>query len=335
MRLEDLDFSYPEALVAQEPRRPSRVLWVENGEPRELEWGPFLNQFRSGDSLVVNNTKVIPRRVFGKAGDKEFETLFLDPVDESRRIWKVLCPAGRLKRGEAILFPGGVQGTIRQGGRPQTLELTQALSENYFFEVGEMPLPPYIQKARGERHQRKADRDWYQSIFAKIDGSQAAPTASLHFSEQDLGELRSRGVQIVPVTLHVGLGTFLPIETHEVLEHVMHQEHFEVPEESWQAIQKTKAAGGRIWALGTTATRAVESYARGIHGGTTELFLHPEEQPRVVDILLTNFHQPRTTLLLLVAAFSNLKTLHAGYRWAVERSFRLFSYGDLTVWVRE
>lgn len=308
--------------------------------PRELSRDELLAQFTAGDLWVVNNTKVAPRRVFTDDG---LEILFIRPlVDE--HTWEVLCPSTRWKNGTHKLA-GGVRLELVQRGRPQTLRADRSLTTEFFLAHGELPLPPYIQKSRGERHTRLRDASDYQSIWAQQLGSLAAPTASFHFDEEFVGALKARGVNIATVTLHVGLGTFLPVTAHELKDHVMHREWAEVPAETVRAIEATRKNRGRVIAVGTTVARTLESMALGLlqpvagNGeqsggfiGETGLLIQPGHSWREVDILLTNFHQPRSTLLALVASFAGLERVRAAYHWAIERHFRLFSYGDLTLW---
>ncbi len=373
MNVSDLDYSYPERLVAIERAAVSRIMFVTNGEPRELSGvTELIEGFQSGDCLVLNDTRVLRRRVFSKTG---LEILFLNSLespnslaslnsldgcapleshkerhgDESLlsgqlstagRLWQVLCPSSRWKEGTEQTLPGGVSLKILSRGRPQVVEASEPLLESYFEQQGELPLPPYIQKARGERHNRPDDFQRYQTDWARKDGSLAAPTASLHFTREDLDQIRARGVKIVEVTLHVGLGTFLPVVVEHLDQHIMHSEVASVPGHAWRTICQTKEAGGRVWALGTTVTRTLESASNGRlqsdgHGGfhgETDLFIRPGFQFKTVDVLLTNFHQPRSTLLALVAAFAGLDAVKQCYSWAIERDFRLFSYGDLSAW---
>jgi S-adenosylmethionine:tRNA ribosyltransferase-isomerase len=346
MLLQELDFEYPERLVATERAASSRIMFVnERGEPRELGGASDLFAlFHRGDCLVINNTRVLRRRVFSESG---LEILFLKSAG-SGAVWEVLCPSSRWKEGTKQALPGGVLLQIVSRGRPQVVHASEPLDERYFDQYGELPLPPYIQKARGERKNRSADKAQYQTAWAKSGGSLAAPTASLHFSESDLATLKARGVHVAEVTLHVGLGTFLPITASTLSEHVMHAEVADIPASTWRTVQTTLAQGGRVWALGTTVTRTLESAAHGLlseaaHGGgfcggyegETSLFIRPGFEFKVVGGLITNFHQPRSTLLALVSAFTDLKTVKHAYQWAIEREFRLFSYGDLTVWIAE
>lgn len=339
MKRSDLHFEYPESLVAIAREPVSRVMVVKSREPHETTVEGLLQHFQPGDVLVLNDTKVIRRRVFGKdIKGQEFEVLFIDEVEP--RVWRVLFPASRLKTGE-LFFPGGVITEKIERGRLQVLHLNQTLSLDYFEAHGELPLPPYIQKSRGERHNRPEDKGWYQTEWARVYGSQAAPTASLHFRQAHLERLRQLGVTVVTLTLHVGLGTFMPIDADDLDHHVMHSEEVSVPSVTWNAVTQAKSQGRKVWALGTTVTRALESVSAGIlpvgpdggYSGRTEIFLRPPVRPQVVDNLLTNFHQPESTLLALVASFAGLETVKSSYQWAIERKFRLFSYGDLTAWI--
>ncbi len=337
MKISDLQYDYPENLVATRPQRPSRVLWIENKTPQEIPWPELLQKIPAGDVLVVNNTKVLKRRVF--AG--ELEILFLGRLSGSEEMWEVLFPSKKYKLGDEITLPLGPKMTLKQKGRPQVVQVSEALSEEYFEKVAELPLPPYIQKARSERHTVQADESWYQTHWASAPGSFAAPTASLHFSPEDFQILRDRGVQIHELTLHVGLGTFLPVTAEDLDQHEMHSEWAEIPRQTWNAIQNAKSEGRKIWSLGTTATRALESAASGVFvegetglQGLTQILIQPGYSWKVVDRLLTNFHQPESTLLALVAGFSDLNTVKSVYRYAISKGFRLFSYGDLSVWLK-
>ncbi len=330
MKLSDLHFSYPEELVATEPVKPSRVLWVHGSEMQEISLSQLLHRIPPGDALVINNTKVLKRRIF--VGD--LEILFLSSQGQQGLEWQVLFPSKKFSVGDIIDLPRGVKMTLLSKGRPQTVKVEPALTEEYFEEVAELPLPPYIQKARGKRHTVSQDESWYQTDWAQKAGSFAAPTASLHFSKADIEYLQRRGVKICEVTLHVGLGTFLPVSVEDLDQHEMHEEYFEVAAETWREIQNVKAGGQKIWALGTTAARTLESVSGQRLWGTTRLLIQPGFQWKIVDCLMTNFHQPESTLLALVAGFSDLATLKAAYQFAIGRKFRLFSYGDLSVWTK-
>ena len=342
MKLTDLNFEFPENLVATTPSIPSRVMRVEvaartpGPAPEEITLQQLLEQIPANDVLVINNTKVLKRRVF--AGN--LEILFLS--QKSDRQWEVLFPSKKTPIGEVVELPAGVRMTLIAKGRPQLVELSEAVEESYFQAYAELPLPPYIQKARDQRHNLAEDEAWYQTRWATRPGSFAAPTASLHFSEADIEFLKSRGVRVLEVTLHVGLGTFLPVTTEDLDQHDMHEEYAEIPFMTWEALGEARRRGSKIWALGTTATRALESGAHGLlekdlsgnFKGFTKILIQPPYQFQLVDRLLTNFHQPESTLLALVSAFAGLGEVKACYQWAIARNFRLFSYGDLSVWLK-
>lgn len=358
----DLDFTFPEYLVATERSASSRVMFVDDqrpnkatesdelAEPVELPGvSAILERLLPGDCLVINDSRVLRRRVFSRTG---LEILFLSPlalVDsnenekiESRLTWRVLCPSSRWKANDIQELPDGVTLQIIERGRVQIVKASRALPETYFEKNGEMPLPPYIQKARADRHQRSTDPLKYQTQWAQKDGSLAAPTASLHFSIDDLKKLQERGVKVVSITLHVGLGTFLPIVTENLNDHVMHAEEVIITPEAWREVLRAKESGKKVWAMGTTVARTLESAACGrVQGnasdgfvGESDLFILPGFEWSVVDVLMTNFHQPKSTLMALVASFTGLEKVKAAYSWAIRREFRLFSYGDLSVWVR-
>ncbi len=322
--------------MATEKKAVSRVMLVQTGDPQEISMATLLSQIAPGDLLVINETKVIPARVRSEDG---LEILFIKPLGD--RQWQVLCPARRWPKAKAQSLPGGVQIELLETGRPQVVQASQDLDENYFFEHGEMPLPPYIQQARGERQARPADKISYQTAWAKEIGSLAAPTASLHFSSADLDKVKSRGADVEKICLHVGLGTFLPIHSEDLDDHEMHPETVIIEKKVWQKIQEVKQSGGRIWALGSTVTRALESQALNLLAetpdtfeGDTQLFIKPGFEYQVVDVLMTNFHQPESTLVAMVMAFAGVESVQKNYQWAIERNFRLFSYGDLSVWLK-
>ena len=372
MNKSDLKFEFPEDLIAIEPQRPSRIcstlLDSENNEQttmlaqsnqalinstptnsahtvysahpaQEVTWNEFLSFFQSGDVLVLNNTKVLKRRIWTKDG---LEILFLESTDQC--LWSVLFPAKRFKVGDQIQLPGEINLTLLEKGRPQKVKTSQVLSESYFDIYGELPLPPYIQKARDQRHTQDSDESWYQTQWSEKPGSFAAPTASLHFTQEHLRQLKSRGVQICYLTLHVGLGTFLPVEVENLQEHIMHKEFVEISQSVLSEISKAQSTNHRVWAMGTTVMRALESYGAGylkqdvknsVWIGNTDLLILPGFQFKMVDRLLTNFHQPESTLLALVMAFAGIEKVKATYQWAINNKFKLFSYGDLSVWERK
>lgn len=337
MQLSDLDYSYPQDLIAVEPSRPTRVAFCSQGAiPVELDMTGLLERFEPGDLLVMNESKVVPARVFSLNND---EILFLRKLTPMS--WEVLFPSKPFKQGAQISLPGQVTATLVLKALPQVLHMDFPIDDDYFETFGEFALPPYIQEARNERHNRPQDKNWYQSAWAAKAGSVAAPTASLHFQQGHLDELKRRGVELGKLTLHVGAGTFMPIRHQNVDEHEMHSEFVEIPHALIDQIEHARAAGKRVWALGTTVTRSLEALARGQlqktatgFAGETKIFIKPGHKFEMVDALLTNFHQPKSTLLCLVAAFSSLDKVKDVYRWAIDRRFKLFSYGDLSVWLK-
>jgi len=335
MKLSDLDYEFPEELIATTPSRPTRVMWVENDQaPLELTLAQVLEKIPTGDIFVINNTKVLKRRVFAEA---DVEILFLDQVGESEKsnTWKVLFPSKKFAVGSELKLPLGHTMKLIEKGRPQIVEVTPPMTETDFEKCAELPLPPYIQKARQERHNVKNDESWYQTAWAEKPGSMAAPTASLHFSETDIANLRKKGVQVVEVTLHVGLGTFLPVTVEDLNQHVMHSEFYDISASNWNLIKKAKVEGHHIWSLGTTTTRVLESVARtGKLSGETDILLQVGSEFKIIDRLMTNFHQPQSTLLALVSGFAGLEKVKKAYAWAIERRFKLFSYGDFSIWLK-
>ncbi|AZZ38322.1 tRNA preQ1(34) S-adenosylmethionine ribosyltransferase-isomerase QueA [Bdellovibrio sp. qaytius] len=330
MKLSDLKFDYPEELIATSPSRPTRVMIVDQqGQPQEINISQLIDLIPAGDVLVLNDTKVLKRRVF--AGD--LEILFLEELPSGQQ--KVLFPSKKYKVGDEIVLPNGAKMKLLEKGLPQLVEVTPRLTESDFDKFGELPLPPYIQKARDARHNVEADESWYQTAWAQNPGSFAAPTASLHFTDSDLKKLEAKGVKVLKITLHVGLGTFLPVKTENLDDHKMHAEVYDVPEKVWNDIQQAKANHHKVWALGTTVTRTLETVARTkTLSGSSEILLQEGSEFLVVDRLMTNFHQPESTLLALVSGFSSLENVKRNYSWAIERKFKLFSYGDFSVWLR-
>ncbi|MCB0406831.1 MAG: tRNA preQ1(34) S-adenosylmethionine ribosyltransferase-isomerase QueA [Bdellovibrionales bacterium] len=338
MKTSQFNFTYPESLVATKPSRPTRVMYSSfEGAPSELTKQELLSHIQPKDIVVINDTKVVKKRIFTDAGE---EILFLD--EKEPNIWTVLFPAKKYALGEALLLPGDVIATLVEKGLPQTLKINRSMGFSYFEQYGHMALPPYIQKARGERKSFKEDANWYQTSWAKNNGSSAAPTASLHFDNEDWKVLSEKGVSVASLTLHVGLGTFLPVHTEDLSDHKMHSEWVQISKGTLNQVARCKALGGRVWALGTTVTRALESWPRGYFKededslfGETDIFIQPGFEFQVVDVLMTNFHQPQSTLLALVAAFAGLEKTLSVYEWAIKKQFRLFSYGDLSVWIRQ
>lgn len=350
LALSQLNFEYPESLVATERALFSRILYFDESlGPIEINRGDLLSYLRPGDLWVVNETKVLRRRVFTIEG---LEILFIQSLNADRTKWEVLCPSSRWAEGTqqtASIITGDSSGDrlmrfdIVKRGRPQEITCSEPFTEELFDAMAELPLPPYIQKARGQRHTRWADETQYQSVWAKEPGSLAAPTASFHFDKEFEEAVRAKGVDVVPITLHVGLGTFLPVTVERLSQHVMHPEFVSVPQATIEALAKARANAARVFAIGTTVARSLESIGRGYFkeqpdgslAGETTLMISPGHEWRMVDVLLTNFHQPQSTLLALVAAFSSLDNVMTAYRWAIDREFRLFSYGDLSIWSKQ
>ncbi len=337
MNLTDLDYPYPKSLIATEPQTQFRTLLSSKDQVGELSQQEIFELFRPGDALVINDTRVLKRRTFTESG---IEVLFLNQLEGNK--WEVLFPARKLKLGQTLCLPGGVTMTLEKKGLPQTVSVNRPIDEAYFEEHAELALPPYIQAARDSRHNIKSDDHWYQTAWAKHKGSFAAPTASLHFSNDDLEQLKKRGVLVLPITLHVGLGTFLPIKASDLSDHIMHSEWCSIPANTVLELNKVTHGKHRVFALGTTVARALESWAHGYLKssdsgdicGETDVFIQPGFEFKCVDVLMTNFHQPQSTLLALVAAFSGLDTVTAAYKWAIDKGFKLFSYGDFSIWRR-
>jgi S-adenosylmethionine:tRNA ribosyltransferase-isomerase len=331
-------YDLPEELIAQTPseKRDRSRLLVLNRESGEVSQGHFsdvLSYFKEGDCLVINDTRVIPARIFGTAEGitGEIETVLLSRVEsEEGEVWEALTKPGKKTRiGQKVTYPEGLCGEVI-GIREDGVRVIRFTYEGVFLEVleriGLMPLPPYI-KARLE------DKNRYQTVYARTNGSAAAPTAGLHFTPELLAELEAKGVQIVRVLLHVGLGTFRPVKEDDILAHKMHSEYIKVTPEAAEAINRTKKNGGRVFAVGTTSVRTLESVT-GEDGvvkpfeGHTEIFLYPGKKFHAIDGLITNFHLPESTLIMLVSAFAGYENTMNAYRFAVEERFRFFSFGD-------
>ena len=335
MKTSDFMYDLPEELIAQtpiEPRDHSRLMVVDraSGAVSHRHFYDILDELRSGDALVINETRVIPARLIGeRAGGGACEVLLLKQVGPKK--WETLVrPGKKLRVGSTVSFGGGkllchILGDTDAGGRVVEFEC-EGTFEAALDELGEMPLPPYI-------HEKLQDRDRYQTVYARQDGSAAAPTAGLHFTPELLERIREKGVRIVPVLLHVGLGTFRPVKAEDVEDHVMHSEYYEVTEESARAINETRAAGGRIIAVGTTSVRTLESAAAEdgsltACSGWTSIFIKPGYRFKLVEGLITNFHLPGSTLIMLVSAFMGREQTLAVYKEAVEEKYRFFSFGD-------
>ncbi|MGA4636139.1 tRNA preQ1(34) S-adenosylmethionine ribosyltransferase-isomerase QueA [Pseudomonas solani] len=332
MRVADFHFELPEHLIARHPlseRRASRLLVLDGptGELAHKGFADLLGYLRPGDLMVFNNTRVIPARLFGqKASGGKLEIL-VERVLDSHRVLAHVRSSKSPKPGSTLLIDGGAEATM--------LARHDALFELGFAEdvlplldrLGHMPLPPYI-----DRPDEDADRERYQTVYARHAGAVAAPTAGLHFDEALLESIAAKGVETAFVTLHVGAGTFQPVRVERIEEHHMHLEWLEVGQEVVDAVAACRARGGRVIAVGTTSVRSLESAARdGVlkpFSGDTDIFIYPGRPFHVVDALVTNFHLPESTLLMLVSAFAGYPETMAAYSAAVEQGYRFFSYGD-------
>lgn len=337
MDVHDFDFDLPQSLIAQTPladRTASRMLVLnsETGDVAHKHFRAIVEELEAGDLLVLNDTKVLPARLIGVKEETgaSIEVLLLKETGDNE--WETLVkPAKRVKPGTVITFGDGrltaeCIGVADQGGR--TFKFTY---EGIFYELldalGKMPLPPYITESLD-------DQSRYQTVFAKERGSAAAPTAGLHFTEEILDELRAKGVGVEFITLHVGLGTFRPVSVESIEEHEMHAEYYQVTEHTASAINRTKEAGGRVIAVGTTSTRTLETIASENDGkivagsGWTSIFIFPGYEFKAVDGLITNFHLPKSTLVMLVSALSTRENILNAYDQAIKEEYRFFSFGD-------
>lgn len=337
MHTNDFDFDLPEELIAQTPlekRDSSRLLIIDHQtkEMTDSHFDQIVDQLNPGDALVMNNTRVLPARLYGEKPDTHghVELLLLKNTKEDQ--WEVLAkPAKRLKVGSKVSFGDGrltatVIEELDHGGR-----IVEFSYSGIFLEVleslGEMPLPPYI-------HEKLEDSERYQTVYAKENGSAAAPTAGLHFTEALLKKIKDKGVHLVYLTLHVGLGTFRPVSVDSVDEHEMHSEFYHLSEEAAQTLRQVKANGGRLVAVGTTSIRTLETIGTKFDGdiqadsGWTNIFIKPGYQFKVVDAFSTNFHLPKSTLVMLVSAFAGREFVLEAYQHAVNEKYRFFSFGD-------
>ena len=338
MKLSDFDFDLPEALIATRPSQPrthARLLLAEGDTIRDRHVYDLVDILRPGDRLVLNNTKVIPARLTGHRQRGEarakIEITLLEPTP---RGWKALAkPLRKVEPGEVITFSPDLSATVAQKSDTDLVlafNLTGADFDAALAAAGSMPLPPYIAAKRAPDAQDRTD---YQTVFARHAGAVAAPTASLHFDEALLRALAARGVEFTEVTLHVGAGTFLPVKVEDVTTHKMHAEWGEVSAAAAAEINATRAAGGRIIPVGTTALRLIETAARPdgqmqAFAAPTEIFIYPGYRFRVTDALMTNFHLPKSTLMMLVSALMGPERIRAIYDHAIGQGYRFFSYGD-------
>ena len=337
MNTADFDFDLPEELIAQAPlekRDASRLLVVdkETGAFSDQHFDQIIDQLQPGDALVMNNTRVLPARLYGIKPETGGHVELLLLKNTQGDDWEVLAkPAKRLRVGAQISFGDGrltatVVEELDHGGR-----IVRFGYEGIFLEVleslGEMPLPPYI-------HEKLADRERYQTVYAKENGSAAAPTAGLHFTEELLEQIAAKGVKLVYLTLHVGLGTFRPVSVDSLDDHEMHSEFYSLSEEAAQILRQVKAKGGRVIAVGTTSIRTLETIGSKFQGqiqadsGWTNIFIKPGYDWKVVDAFSTNFHLPKSTLVMLVSAFAGRSLTLEAYEHAIAERYRFFSFGD-------
>ncbi|MGI5889135.1 MAG: tRNA preQ1(34) S-adenosylmethionine ribosyltransferase-isomerase QueA, partial [Oscillospiraceae bacterium] len=341
MKKSDFYYELPEELIAQhpaEPRDSARMMKLDRktGETQDMIFRDLGKLLVPGDMLVINDSKVLPARLYGrKNGDgAQSEVLLLKQLSNDR--WDcVVKPGKRLKEGARIVFGDGIlTGTVAEvtedGDR--IIDFTYPEGRTFFdilYEIGEMPLPHYIKE-------KMTDQDDYQTVYAREVGSAACPTAGLHFTEEMLSDLEKSGIEIERVTLHVGLGTFRPVKEDDITQHVMHSEWYSVPKTTADAINKAKEEGRRVIAVGTTSCRTLESVMKK-HGAmvpceeTTDIFIYPGFRFECIDGLITNFHLPESTLIMLVSAFAGYEHTMAAYRHAVEERYRFFSFGDCMV----
>ncbi|WP_042345663.1 tRNA preQ1(34) S-adenosylmethionine ribosyltransferase-isomerase QueA [Bacillus massiliigorillae] len=337
MKVDLFDFHLPEELIAQTPlknREASRlmVLNKETGETTDEVFSDITKHLKPGDCLVLNDTKVLPARLFGLKEDTGAKVEMLLLKQDEEDVWEVLVkPAKRVKVGTTVIFgDGALRATcldeLEQGGRIVKFDY-----DGVFYEVldqlGTMPLPPYIKE-------QLAEQDRYQTVYAKERGSAAAPTAGLHFTDRLLDEVRAMGVHVTFITLHVGLGTFRPVSVDDVGDHDMHAEYYHMTEETAQLLNQVKADGGRIITVGTTSTRTLETIASRHDGvfkaesGWTSIFIFPGYEFKAIDAMITNFHLPKSTLMMLISALAGREHVLAAYKQAVEKEYRFFSFGD-------
>ncbi|MGE9904010.1 tRNA preQ1(34) S-adenosylmethionine ribosyltransferase-isomerase QueA [Streptococcus alactolyticus] len=337
MNIKDFDFDLPEELIAQTPleKRDSSKLLVIDSKTHDMvdtHFDHILDELNPGDALVMNNTRVLPARLYGEKPDTHGHVELLLLKNTQGDQWEVLAkPAKRLRVGAKVSFGDGrltatVKEELDHGGR-----IVEFDYDGIFLEVleslGEMPLPPYI-------HEKLDDPERYQTVYAKENGSAAAPTAGLHFTQDLLEKIEAKGVKLVYLTLHVGLGTFRPVSVDNIDEHEMHSEFYTLSEEAAQTLRDVKAAGGRVVAVGTTSIRTLETIGSKFNGeikadsGWTNIFIKPGYDFKVVDAFSTNFHLPKSTLVMLVSAFAGREFVLEAYQHAIDQHYRFFSFGD-------
>lgn len=335
MKTSDFDYILPEELIAQVPlenRASSRLMVIDkvSGKIDHKRFDDVLEYLNTGDTLVINDTKVIPARIFGNRENKEEKIEVLLVKELGNDLWEALArPGKKLQIGTVICFGDKLKAIVSNilldGIREIRFEYSGIFNE-ILDEIGAMPLPPYITE-------KLDDKDRYQTVYAKYLGSSAAPTAGLHFTQELLTKIKNKGINIATVTLHVGLGTFRPVKVDNVLEHKMHSEYFEVTEEAASVINKTKENGSKVICVGTTSCRTLESSVNSegqviAQKNNTDIFIYPGYKFKIVDNLITNFHLPQSTLIMLVSALSSKENILNAYEEAVREKYRFFSFGD-------
>lgn len=338
MNTSDFDYDLPEELIAQTPlkdRASSRLLVLDKtaGTYEDKHFSDIIDYLNPGDALVLNETKVLPARIFGTKPDTGGAIELLLLKDLGNDTWQCLArPQKRLKVGTVINFPGknplmsAVVTEIQEEGITNVKFNYQGIFIELLDKIGAMPLPPYI-------HEELKDQSRYQTVYAKNLGSAAAPTAGLHFTPELLQKIEQKGIKIVKITLHVGLGTFRPVQVDDISKHKMHTETYNVSEEAAKILAQTKAAGGRIIAVGTTSVRTLETVFKKHNefkqdNGATDIFIYPGYKFQAVDAIITNFHLPKSTLIMLVSAFASTELIKKAYKHAVSEKYRFFSFGD-------
>lgn len=336
MKKSDFYFDLPERLIAQHPleqRDASRLLVLNraDGSVTHRHFRDLLEYVQPGDCMVFNNSRVIPARLMGHAVGKTTPIEVLLLIDRGDGLWECLTRPGRKTReGVELVFGDGLLTASVEAVQPDGNRLIRFHYDGIFLEIldklGTMPLPPYIKE-------KLDDPERYQTVYSKKPGSAAAPTAGLHFTPELLEQLKAKGVNLAFVTLHVGLGTFRPVKEDEITDHVMHSEYYIMDEQTADLINRTREAGGKIWAVGTTATRTLETIADEdghvrAQSGWTDIFIYPGYRFKAVDHLVTNFHLPESTLMMLISAFATREMVMEAYRQAIEEEYRFFSFGD-------
>lgn len=340
MSTSDFYYDLPEELIAQtpvEPRNHSRLMALskENDTIEHKHFYDLTDYLKEGDLLVLNDSRVLPARLYGEKTGTGSAIEFLLLEQKGDKLWEIICrPGKKAREGAEFSFGNGKLTAKVVEVKEDGNRVVQFACEGNIFtvleEIGQMPLPPYITA-------KLEDKERYQTVYSRELGSAAAPTAGLHFTPEMLEEIKAKGVNIAYVTLHVGLGTFRPVKVDNVLEHKMHSEHYHLPAETAELINKTKAAGGRVISVGTTSCRTVESVATFNNGeikeadGYTDIFIYPGYEFKVLDGLVTNFHLPESTLIMLVSAFYGYDKTMAAYKKAVEEKYRFFSFGDAMI----